>query len=142
MSANFQKLQRSSARQDKVKSRMAAVDKVEADFEERVAQTQVWFGEARDELRAAQGELEERKRELILKQADIEKAQGVAKDLAAKDEAAGNSRRPCWTPRRRTLPLVSRRSPPRSAARTRRSRSSACSRPRSWGRSTKMQLMH
>nr|XP_020179083.1 uncharacterized protein LOC109764702 [Aegilops tauschii subsp. strangulata] len=61
---------------------MAAVDKVEADFEERVAQTQVWFSEAWDELRAAQGELDERKREPILKQADIEKAQEVAKALA------------------------------------------------------------
>ena len=63
------------------------MDKEEADFEERVAQTQVWFGEARDELRAAQGELDERKRELILKQADIEKAQEAAKEQAAKDEA-------------------------------------------------------
>nr|XP_045087384.1 myristoylated alanine-rich C-kinase substrate-like [Aegilops tauschii subsp. strangulata] len=42
MSANFQKLQTlHRARQDKVNSRMAAVDKAEADFEERVAQTQV-----------------------------------------------------------------------------------------------------
>ena len=73
------------ARQDKVKSRMAAVDKAEAAFEERVAKTRVWFGKAMDELRAAQGELEERKRELILKQADIEKAQEVAKNLAAAD---------------------------------------------------------
>nr|XP_020178007.1 tol-Pal system protein TolA-like [Aegilops tauschii subsp. strangulata] len=62
------------ARQDKVKSRMAAVDKAEADFEERIAQTHVLFGKAREELRTAQGELDERKRELILKQADIEKA--------------------------------------------------------------------
>ena len=67
---------------------MAAVDKAEADFEERIAQTQVCFGEARDELRAAQGELDERKRELILKQADIEKAQEVAKEQDARDEAA------------------------------------------------------
>lgn len=89
MNANFQKLQAlHRARQDKVKSRMAAVDKAGADFEERVAQTQVWFGEAWDELRATQGELDECKRELILKQADIEKAQEVAKDQAAKDDAA------------------------------------------------------
>nr|XP_020192007.1 cingulin-like protein 1 [Aegilops tauschii subsp. strangulata] len=89
MSANLQKLQLlHRAHQDKAKSRMAAVDKAEVDFEERIAQTQVWFGESRKELRAAQGELEERKRELILKQADIEKAQEVAKDLAAKDKAA------------------------------------------------------
>nr|XP_020200922.1 uncharacterized protein LOC109786771 [Aegilops tauschii subsp. strangulata] len=75
--------------QDKAKSRMAAAVKAEADFEERVAQTHVWFGEARDELRAAQGELDERKRELILKQADIEKAEEAEKDRATKDEAAG-----------------------------------------------------
>ena len=55
------------ARHDKAKSMRAAVDKAEADFEERVAQTQVWFGEAREELQTAQGELDERKRELILK---------------------------------------------------------------------------
>ena len=67
---------------------MAAVDKAEVDFEERVTETQVWFSEARDELRAAQGELEEHKWELILKQADIEKAQEVAKNQAAADEAA------------------------------------------------------
>ena len=60
MSANFQKLQAlHRARQDKVNSRMAAVDKAEADFHERVAQTQVWFGEARQELRTAQDELDE-----------------------------------------------------------------------------------
>nr|XP_020160703.1 uncharacterized protein LOC109746002 [Aegilops tauschii subsp. strangulata] len=89
MSANFQKLQAlQRARQDKMNSRMAAVDKAEADFEEHVAHTQVWFGEAREELRTAQGELEERKRELILKQADIEKAQETAKEQAAKEEAA------------------------------------------------------
>nr|XP_020186146.1 coiled-coil domain-containing protein 157-like [Aegilops tauschii subsp. strangulata] len=89
MSANFQKLQAlHRAYQDKVKSRMALVDKAEADFEACIAETHIWFGEARDELRAAQGELDERKQELILKQADIEKAQEVAKDQAAKDEAA------------------------------------------------------
>ena len=40
MGANFQKLQvLHRARQDKVKSRMAVVDKAEADFGERIAQT-------------------------------------------------------------------------------------------------------
>nr|XP_040256440.1 uncharacterized protein LOC109744165 [Aegilops tauschii subsp. strangulata] len=88
MSANFQKLQAlQHARKHNVKSRMAVVEKAEADFEESVAQTQVWFGEARDELRAAQGELEEHERKLIRKQADIEKAREVTKDLSAKDEA-------------------------------------------------------
>ena len=53
MSANFQKLQAlHRARQDKVNSGMAAVDKKEADVQERVAQTQVWFDEARQELKA------------------------------------------------------------------------------------------
>nr|XP_040243972.1 leucine zipper putative tumor suppressor 2-like [Aegilops tauschii subsp. strangulata] len=70
------------ALQDKVNSRMAAVDKAESDFQERVAQTQVWFGEAREELRTAQGELDERKRELILKQA-------LAATLRGKDEEIG-----------------------------------------------------
>ena len=60
--ANFQKLQAlHRARQDKVKSRMAAVDRAEPDFEERVAQTQIWFGKAREELRTAQGGLDEHK---------------------------------------------------------------------------------
>ena len=63
------------------------MDKAEANFRERVAQIQVWFGEARQELKAAQEKLDERKRELLLKQADIKKAQEVAKEQAAKDEA-------------------------------------------------------
>ena len=89
MSVNFQKLQAlHRARLDKAKSRMASTDKAEADLEERVAQTQAWFREAQEELKAAQGELAECKRELILKQADIEKAQELAKEQAAKDEAA------------------------------------------------------
>ena len=88
MSANFQKLQAlHRARQDKVNSMMAAVDKVEADFQEHVAQMQVWFGEARQEPKAAQDQLDEHKRELLLKQADIEKAQEAAKEQAAKDKA-------------------------------------------------------
>nr|XP_020195192.1 MAP7 domain-containing protein 1-like [Aegilops tauschii subsp. strangulata] len=81
MGANFQKLQAlHRARLDKAKSRLAAVDKEEADLEERVAQTQAWFCEAREGLKAAQDELAERKWELILKQADEE-------DLAAREEA-------------------------------------------------------
>nr|XP_020156260.1 uncharacterized protein LOC109741581 [Aegilops tauschii subsp. strangulata] len=92
MSVNFQKLQAlHRARLDKAKSRMAVADKAEADLEERVAQTQAWFREAREELKASQDELAERKRELILKQADVEKAQEVAKeqeeDLAIREEA-------------------------------------------------------
>ena len=82
MGANFQKLQAlHRARQDKVNLRAAAVDKAEADFLERVAQTQVWFSEARQELRTNQDELDEHKRELLLKKDAIEKAQ-EAKDKA------------------------------------------------------------
>nr|XP_020201078.1 tropomyosin A-like [Aegilops tauschii subsp. strangulata] len=88
MSANFQRLQAlHRACQDKVTSRTAAVDRAEADFQERVAQMQVWFGEPRQELKDAQDQLDERKRELLLKQADVEKAQEAAKKQADKDEA-------------------------------------------------------
>nr|XP_020153351.1 translation initiation factor IF-2-like [Aegilops tauschii subsp. strangulata] len=81
MSANFQKLQAlHRASLDKAKSKMAAVDKVEADFEVRVTQAQAWFREAQEEQKVAQGELAERKCELILKQADIEKAQELKLD--------------------------------------------------------------
>nr|XP_045083538.1 plectin-like [Aegilops tauschii subsp. strangulata] len=67
MSINFQKLQAlHRARLDKAKSRMVAADKAGADLEERVAETQ----------------------ELILKQADVDKAQEAAKEQAAKGEAA------------------------------------------------------
>nr|XP_020186347.1 autophagy-related protein 23-like [Aegilops tauschii subsp. strangulata] len=75
------------AGKDKVNSRTAAVDKAEADFQERVTQMQVWFGEARQELKGAQDQLDKSKRELLLKQADIKKAQETVKDQAAKDEA-------------------------------------------------------
>ena len=39
-------------------------------------------------MKAAQGQLEERKLELVLKQADIKKAQEAEKEEASKDEAA------------------------------------------------------
>nr|XP_020163843.1 tol-Pal system protein TolA-like [Aegilops tauschii subsp. strangulata] len=73
---------------DKAKSGMAAVDKAEADLEERVAQTQAWFREAQKGLKAAHNELAECKRELILKQVDVKKAQEAANEQAAKDAAA------------------------------------------------------
>ena len=63
------------------------MDKAEADFQERVAQMQVWFGEARQELKDALDQLDERKRGLLLKQANIGKAQEAAKKQADKDEA-------------------------------------------------------
>ena len=89
MGANFQKLQvLHRARQDKVKSRMAAVDKAEADLEGRIAETQAWFRQAYEELKTAQDLLAERKLELVMKQADIEKAQEAARQQASKDEAA------------------------------------------------------
>ena len=55
---------------------------------ERVAETQAWFRQACEELKITQDLLAERKQELILKQADVEKAQEAAKVQATKDEAA------------------------------------------------------
>ena len=53
MSANFQKLQAlHRASLDKAKSRMAVVDKAEADLEERVAEAQAWFRQAHKDLKA------------------------------------------------------------------------------------------
>ena len=87
MSTNFHKLQAlHRARKEKVDSRMAAMDKAEADFQERVTQMRGWFFEARQDLRAAQDQLDECWSELLLKQADIETAQEEAKEKAAKDE--------------------------------------------------------
>ena len=44
---------------------MATVDKAEADVKERVAQMQVWFAEAREDLKATQIQQDERQRELL-----------------------------------------------------------------------------
>ena len=61
MSANFQKLPALyCARKDKVDSRMAAVNKAEADFQELVAQMQTWFTEAQQDLKVTQDQLSER----------------------------------------------------------------------------------
>nr|XP_040258623.1 translation initiation factor IF-2-like [Aegilops tauschii subsp. strangulata] len=73
---------------DKAKSRMVAVDKAEADLAGHVAETQAWFRQAHEELKVAQDLLAERQLELVMKQADIEKAQELVKEQAAKDEAA------------------------------------------------------
>ena len=54
---------------------------------------QVWFGEAREDLKASQIQLSERQRELLLKQADFDKAHEVAKAKAAKDEYDQTQRR-------------------------------------------------
>ena len=75
------------ARLDKVKSRVAVADKVEADLEECITETQAWFRQAHEELKAAQNLLAEHKQELILKQADIEKAEEEAREQAARAEA-------------------------------------------------------
>nr|XP_040256129.1 formin-A-like [Aegilops tauschii subsp. strangulata] len=61
---------------------MAVVDKAEVDLNERVTETQAWFCEAHKELKAAQHVLAERKLELVMKQADIEKAQELAREQA------------------------------------------------------------
>ena len=75
MGANFRKLQAlHRARLDKAKSRMATVDKAEADLKVRVAETQTWFRQACEELKVAQGELAKRDVELTMKRANIEKA--------------------------------------------------------------------
>ena len=75
MGANFRKLQAlHRARLDKAKSRMATVDKAEADLKGRVAERQTWFRQACEELKAAQGELAKREVELTMKRADIKKA--------------------------------------------------------------------
>nr|XP_040252058.1 circumsporozoite protein-like [Aegilops tauschii subsp. strangulata] len=85
----FRKLQAlHRARLDKAKSRTAVVEKAEADLQERVAETQDWFREAHKELKAAQGELAKRDVELTMKLADVEKAQEMARNLAAAAEAA------------------------------------------------------
>nr|XP_020151905.1 translation initiation factor IF-2-like [Aegilops tauschii subsp. strangulata] len=85
MSANLQKLQAlHRARQDKIRSRMAVVDKVEADFKERVTETQAWLRDAHQELKDIQGELAQRHQEFLLQQADFEKAQELAREQAAK----------------------------------------------------------
>ena len=64
------------------------MDKAEVDLKECVAEMQAWFCQAHDEQKVAHDLLAECKHELILKQADVEKAQEVAGEQAAKDEAA------------------------------------------------------
>ena len=89
MGASFRKLQAlHRTRLDKAMSWMAAVDKAEADLEGRVIETQAWFRQAYEELKVAQDLLAERELELVMKQADIKKAQELAKQEAAQAEAA------------------------------------------------------
>ena len=89
MGASLWKLQAlHRARLDKAKFREAAAGKAEAYLKERVAEAQTWFCQAHEELRAAQDQLAERQQELLLKQADIQKAQEAAREQDAKDKAA------------------------------------------------------
>ena len=62
--------------------------KAKVDLKESIAEVQAWFCQAHEELKVAQDLLAERKQELVLKQADVEKAQEAEKEQAAKDEAA------------------------------------------------------
>nr|XP_040256308.1 fibrous sheath CABYR-binding protein-like [Aegilops tauschii subsp. strangulata] len=58
MGANFRKLHALHRTcQDKIRSRMAVVDKAEADFKERVTETQAWLRDTHQELKDIQGEL-------------------------------------------------------------------------------------
>jgi hypothetical protein len=59
----------------------------EADFQKRIEQTQIWFAEARQELKNSQEQLSEHWNEHLLKQSDVEKAQEEAAVQAAKDDA-------------------------------------------------------
>ena len=91
MGANFRKLQALyRVRLDKVKSRTATVDQAEVDFKARIAETQAWFHQTREEQRALQEELAKRNVELTMKMADIEKAQEQAANLAVAAEAVRN----------------------------------------------------
>ena len=66
------------------------MDQAEVDFKARVAETQTWFHQTREEQRALQEELAKRNVELTMKMADIEKAQEKAANLAAMAEAVWN----------------------------------------------------
>ena len=66
------------------------MDQAEVDFKARIAETQTWFHQTREEQRAFREKLAERDVELTMKMADIEKAQEKAANLAAAAEAARN----------------------------------------------------
>nr|XP_020186719.1 tropomyosin-1, isoforms 33/34-like [Aegilops tauschii subsp. strangulata] len=93
MHASYNKLHAlHRARLDKAKSKEAVAHKVEADFVERVAKAQAWFRQAHEELKAAQGQLAQRDLELLLKQADLEKARDEVREEASKAEAIRSQR--------------------------------------------------
>nr|XP_020161636.1 nuclear matrix constituent protein 1a-like [Aegilops tauschii subsp. strangulata] len=90
MNVKFQKLQALlRARQDKVNSRMAAVDKAEADFQERVAQTQEEDLIAREEALAAtlRGKDEEIGKIVAQRTQELEQKHKDALDALALDHA-------------------------------------------------------
>nr|XP_020197718.1 uncharacterized protein LOC109783531 [Aegilops tauschii subsp. strangulata] len=88
MSSNYQKLQAlHRARKEKLDSTAVVVDAAKANFQKRVEQMQVWFSEARQELKTSQDQLSDRRNELLLKQSNVEKAQEDAAAQAAKDDA-------------------------------------------------------
>ena len=80
------------ARVDKAKSREAGVGKAEVGFKKRVAEAQAWFHQAHKKMKGAQGQLADCELELVLKQADIKKAQEATKKEASKAEAARSQR--------------------------------------------------
>nr|XP_020166433.1 muscle M-line assembly protein unc-89-like [Aegilops tauschii subsp. strangulata] len=87
MRSSFQKLQAlHRARKEKLDTKMAIVDTAKAGLQERVEQTQVWFMEARQDLKASQEQLGQQWNELLLKQSDIEKAQEEVAARIAKED--------------------------------------------------------
>ena len=66
------------------------MDQAEADFKARIAETQTWFHQTREEQRALQEELAKRNVELTMKMTDIKKAREQAATLAATAEAIRN----------------------------------------------------
>nr|XP_020166817.1 uncharacterized protein LOC109752338 [Aegilops tauschii subsp. strangulata] len=71
-----------SARQ----SGKAAAEEAEADLEKHIAEAQAWFCQVHKDLKAAEDVLAERDLALVMKQADIEKAQELAKQEAARHQ--------------------------------------------------------
>jgi hypothetical protein len=67
MSDNFQKLQALHRnRKESLDSRVAVVEKAEADFQKRVEETQVWYAEAFQELMTSREQLNQNWNEFLL----------------------------------------------------------------------------
>nr|XP_020161762.1 tropomyosin-like [Aegilops tauschii subsp. strangulata] len=94
MSDNFPKLQvLHRTRKEKLDSRAAVVDAVEADLKKCVEQMQFWFDEAWQELKTSREQLGQLWDKLLLKQSDVEKAQEEAAQQATKQDAQLRERR-------------------------------------------------